>query len=104
MSLWENLKKGLIEGIQTASDKTSEYTKIGRIKIDVLGIKKELEENLIELGGRVYHRAQEEKKYDIREDNNILQLIEKVRELEAELTQYDEELKRLKKDEGIDLD
>jgi len=104
MSLWENLKKGFIEGLQTASDKTSEFTKIGRIKIDILGVKKEIEEKLIELGGRIYHRIQEEQNYDIFSEKNIIQLIERIRELEEELNKYDEELKRLKKDEGIDLD
>jgi len=104
MSLWEHLKKGLMEGIQSATDKTSEYTKIGRIKIDVLGVKKEIEEKLLELGGRLYHLIVEEKSYDIKKDKHIMQLIEQVKELEEELQNYSDELKRIKIDDGIDLD
>jgi len=102
--LWENLKKGVLEGLQAASDKTSEYTRIGRIKIDVLGLKKEIEEKFIELGGRVYHNAIEKKIYTITDDVEIQRLMEQLKDLEAELNAYDEELKRIKEEGGIDLD
>ncbi|HGY54070.1 MAG TPA: hypothetical protein ENK44_00065 [Caldithrix abyssi] len=104
MSLWENLKKGVLEGLQAASDKTSEYTRIGRIKIDVLGLKKEIEEKFVELGGRVYHNAIEKKIFSIEDDKEIQQLIEQLKDLEAELKAYDEELKRIKEEDGVDLD
>jgi len=104
MSLWENLKKGLLDGLHSASDKTSEYTKIGRIKIDVLGLKKEIEEKFIELGGRVYHNVAEENKKCIDDDLQIGQLILQIKELEKELNDYDVELRRIKDADGIDLD
>ena len=104
MTLWENLKKGIIEGLHTATDKTSEYTKIGRIKIDVLSIKKEIEEKLIELGGRLYHSVAEDNIYDIQNDEKMMQLVGQVKELEGELKKYAEELKRIKENNGIDLD
>ena len=104
MSLWENLKKGIVDGFQSASDKTSEYTKIGRIKIDVLGIKKEIEEKFVELGGRVYHNVSEKNETCIDKDMEIGQLILQIQELEKELSEYDTELRRIKKDDGIDLD
>jgi hypothetical protein len=104
MSLWSNIKKGLIDGIHMATDKTSEYTKIGRIKIDILGVKKDIEEKLLELGGRLYDQVVEKENFDIKSDKYIMQLIEQVKELENELKKYSEELKRIKIDDGIDLD
>lgn len=104
MTLWTNIKKGLMDGIHTATDKTSEYTKIGRIKIDILGVKKEIEEKLLELGGRLYDLVAEESKYEIKNNKHIMQLIEQIKELENELKKYSEELKRIKVDDGIDLD
>ena len=104
MTLWTTLKKGLMDGIHTATDKTSEYTKIGRIKIDILGVKKEIEEKLLELGGRLYDLVAEKENYDIKNDKYIIQLIEQVKELENELKKYSDELKRIKVDDGIDLD
>jgi hypothetical protein len=104
MTLWTTLKKGFMDGIHTATDKTSEYTKIGRIKIDILGVKKEIEEKLLELGGRLYDLVAEKENYDIKNDKCIIQLIEQVKELENELKKYSDELKRIKVDDGIDLD
>ena len=116
MSLWDNIKKGFLEGIHSATDKTSEYTKIGRIKIDILGVKKEIEEKLLELGGRLYDQVAEKSNYNIENDNLrmqkilgmenkfIMQLIEQIKELEKELKKYGEELKRIKVTDGIDLD
>jgi len=103
MTFWINVKKRLQGGIQSATDKTSEYTKIGRIKIDILGIKKEIEEKLIELGGRLYHLVSEEQSFEITKDKYLLQLIEQIKELEKELEKYDNELKRIKSAEGVDL-
>ena len=96
MSLWDNIKKGFLEGIHSATDKTSEYTKIGRIKIDILGVKKEIEEKLLELGGRLYDQVAEKSNYNIENDKFIMQLIEQIKELEKELKKYGEELKRIK--------
>jgi len=104
MSLWEKIKKGLLDGLQAATDMTTEYTRIGRIKIDVLGLEKEIEEKLIELGGRVYHNATEKNIFTIESDNEIQQLLAEVRKLEDELKTYEEELKRIREDDGINLE
>lgn len=104
MPLWENLKKGLIDGIHSATDKTREYTKIGRIKIDILGVKKEIEDRMLELGGRLYHLVVENNSYEIQKDKNILQIIEQLKELEHELQVYSEELKGINTKNGTDLD
>lgn len=98
--LFENLKKELIESLQTASAKTVEYTKIGKIKIDILGVKKEIEEKLLELGGRVYHSIVEEKDNEINKNVQIRHLIEQVKELESELNRNNEELNRIRKKVG----
>ncbi len=95
-SLWETLKKGLVEGFQVASDKTSEYTRIGRLKIDVLGIKKEIEEKFVELGGRVYHEINEKNEYNFKEHEEINTLISEIRKLENDLKRCDQELEKLK--------
>ena len=85
MTLWTNIKKGFMDGLQSATDKTSEYTRIGRIKIDILGVKKEIEEKLLELGGRLYDLVAEKQNFNIENDKYILQLIEQIKELEIEL-------------------
>ncbi len=103
MNLWEDIKKELSGGFQTVADKTSEYTKLGRIKIDVLGLKKEIEEKFIELGGRVYQRAIEENINSINKDMHISQLILQIKELEQELKIHKKDMQNIKNGGGKDF-
>ncbi len=104
MNLWEEIKKELSDGFQTVAGKTSEYTRIGRIKIDVLGIKKEIEEKFIELGGRVYQQVVEKNKKSIDDDMHISQLILQIRELEQELKKNEKDMHTIKKDVENDFE
>ena len=104
MNLWEEIKKEVSGGFQTVADKTSEYSRIGRIKIGVLGIKKEIEEKFIELGGRVYQQALEENKKNIDDDMHISQLILQIKELEQELKKNEDEMHTIKANTGSDLE
>ena len=97
MTLLDNIKKGLIEGFQAASDFTSEYTKIGRIKIDILGVKKEIEEKMLELGGRVYDRYLKSKSLNFEMHQDIQSLINDIEALEKELKKCEQDLQRIKK-------
>jgi len=96
MTLLNRLKKGLIDGFQVASDITSEYTKIGRIKIDLLGVKKEIEEKMLELGGRIYDNFIRMNKNIISDDTQVMEIIDQIKKLEEELQRYENELKKIK--------
>ncbi len=102
MSLWKYIKKSLRDGLQTASEITTEYTKAGRLKIDVVGVKKEIEEKFIELGGRLYHSIVKHKKYDVKDDKQMMQIIEQIKELEEELAVLQEQLKKVRDKEDIE--
>ena len=40
---WKNIRKGMSEGIKNLSDKTGEMTKIGRLKIEIIALKRDIE-------------------------------------------------------------
>lgn len=90
MKLWQDLRKSL----KKAGEKTSGFTRMGRIKIDILGLKREIEEKFIELGGRVYQLGGENKQIDLNKDKEIAHLIEQIRELEQELESYEQALQK----------
>ncbi|KAA3618338.1 MAG: hypothetical protein D8M58_20780 [Calditrichaeota bacterium] len=95
MTLFEKVKKGLIDGFNAASDITSEYTKIGRIKIDILGVKKEIEEKMLELGGRVYDSCTSSNTLNFEKETKVLELIDQIKKLENELKKCEDDLKRI---------
>ncbi len=97
MTLLEKLKKGLINGFNAASDITSEYTKIGRIKIDILGIKKEIEEKMLELGGRIYDKAINSDTFNFKDEQSVIDIIDQIKKLENELKKCEEDINRINK-------
>lgn len=101
MALWEKIRATISEGFQLAGNKTVEMTKVGRVKIDVLALKKEIEEKLVELGGRVYHATIKNDNIDLNSDKNIKQLIEQIKELEVELKNYEIALEQIKNKKDI---
>ena len=97
MTLLEKIKKGLINGFHTASDITSEYTKIGRIKIDIVGIKKEIEEKMLELGGRIYENYTDTKSINFENKEEIIKILNDINLLEKELKKSEIKLNEIKK-------
>ena len=104
MTLLEKIKKGLIDGFHTASDFTSEYTKIGRIKIDIIGVKKEIEEKMLELGGRVYESYVNSNTVNFKNEENIYKIIKEISSLEKELKKYELKLEEIKNMDETSID
>ena len=46
--LWEKVRKSVIDGVQIAAEKTEELTKLGKIKIEILNIKRKISKNFTE--------------------------------------------------------
>ncbi|MFQ5864995.1 MAG: hypothetical protein ACE5IW_07190 [bacterium] len=95
-NLWEDITKTIREGVDTLVEKTEEFTKIGRIKVDIVNIKRRIEKNFTDLGGKVYHLLVEEKKTQIADDKEVNDVIEQIKNLEKELRQKDVELAKVR--------
>ncbi len=97
MTLVNKFRRGMLDGLRKASALTNEYTRIGRLKIDMLAIKKELEEKLLELGGRVYQLSRKDQSTALPTDSRISHLISEIRKLDEELERVEKELENIKK-------
>ena len=99
-NLWGDIKKTIREGVDTVVEKTEEQTKIGRIKVDILNIKRNVEKNFTELGGKVYHMIVDEKKTQISNNKEVKEIVDCIRLLEKELDQKNVELEQVKAKES----
>lgn len=95
-NLWDDIAKTIREGVDTVVEKTEELTKIGMIKMDIINIKRNVDKNFSELGGKVYHLLVEENKAQIANDKDVKEIIECIKILEKELQAKNEELKKVK--------
>lgn len=98
-SFWDKLQRGIRDGIQNVSEKTEELTKIGRIKLSIIGVKRDIEKNFIELGGRVYHLINQSTKVRIVSDDKIKSLVERTNNLEEKLNGLEKDLKNIQSGE-----
>ena len=95
-SLFDDITKGIKEGITTVADKTDELTKIGRLKVEIMGVKRNIEKKFTELGGRVYHAITVDKVANVGDDDEVKRLISELDELEKKLSYKNAEIENVK--------
>ncbi len=95
-TLFEDLRDGFRDGIAFVADKTDEYTKISKLKIDMLSLKRNIEKLFTELGGRAYELLHGEAQESVAEDEEVKKLVQQISELENELDSKKEEIKTIK--------
>jgi len=88
-SLWQGFRKKLVKTIQYACQKSEKFSKQSKVRINEIGIKKELEEKLLDLGGHVYKKASEDNNLNFEQDLILKHLIEQIKVLENELRQLE---------------
>ena len=98
--LWENIKKTFKESVSTAAEKTEEYTKLGKAKLDILAVKRKISKNFTELGGLIYDAAKEKKTKDVLESPEVKVLINTLTELDNELSKKESVFEELSKKEA----
>ena len=95
-SLFDDITKGIKEGITVVADKTDEFTKIGRLKVEIVSIKRNIEKKFTELGGRVYHAITVDKVGDIGDDAEVKRLVSDLGDLEQKLNDKNAEIEKVK--------
>lgn len=98
MGFWDSLLNTFKKGVSTVAKKTDEYTKIGKIKVDIIGLKRDLDKQRTELGSRVYQLIAEENSTKIAADAEVQELINKIKDLNERIDQKREELERVREE------
>ena len=104
-SLWEDLKKNVKAGVSTAAEKTEEYTKIGKLKVEILNTNRNLEKGFADIGREVHNVLTAGKKLDPLKNETFKELIEKVNALKADVQAKEKEIEQIRieyEDKGID--
>lgn len=98
MSFWEDLMNFFKKGVSTVAKKTDEYTKIGKIKVDIIGIKRDIDKKLNELGGKTYQLIAEDNNTKVASNEEIKTIIVNVRELNQKLEDKKNELEMVREE------
>ncbi len=95
MTLWDEVKRNIVNWYETAADKTGELAKVGLRRYDIFGISRDIERQFSEIGSHVYN-ALKEGRTDFADDPVLASLVAKVDALEQELQRKQEEIERIK--------
>ena len=97
-SLWEDIRDGIRDGIELVVDKTEEYSKIGKIKVDIIGMKRNIEKRFSGLGGRTYEILKENKKKNVGADADVKRLVDELMQLEKSLDDKKNEIIKVREE------
>jgi len=97
MSLFDDVKKNLMEWYTVSSDKTTEVARITTRRYDKFGISRDIERQFSELGSLIYNGIKEERQ-DLLADPAVRALLERIKGLEDELKVKNEEIENIQEE------
>jgi len=98
MGFLDDLSNFFKKGVTVVAQKTDEYAKIGKIKVDIIGLKRDIDKNFTDLGGRVYQLIVEENDTNIASNNDVNTIIGAVNELHTKLQLKKMELEKVREE------
>ena len=106
---WEEVKKSVQKGAEVAAEKVSQYSRIGKLKMDQLILKRRIEKNYTAAGLRVYEFVKDNKADSIPAklvEEFVLEIDksqEEIENLDEEIAKIKEESKGKSKDEAAGI-
>ncbi|MGM0444185.1 MAG: hypothetical protein ACQEQV_08370 [Fibrobacterota bacterium] len=95
-SFWENLKKGLEDGVSVSKEAVNHYSKLGKLKVERHQIEKRIDATLRDLGQRAYDMKKDGQKAKIGDDIAIESFVKDIDTSHKALDALDEEIQALK--------
>ncbi|HDQ46225.1 MAG TPA: hypothetical protein ENN17_12140 [bacterium] len=97
-TFWQDVKQSVKKGVSTAADKTEEYGKIGKIKLDIMNVEKQLDKAFRELGEKTHEGLKVKTKANLSEDGKIKGMVEKIDALKKNISDKKAEIETIKKE------
>ncbi len=94
--LWDDVKKAIVEGYVYASDKAEEVTQIGRAKVEILKLNRQMERLLGVMGSRVFEMFESDEQAAIPDDESLVGSVEKIRGFQKDISKWEKEIEQAK--------
>jgi len=89
---WDRLKKRLVEVSTAAADFTEEQAIIGKIKFDILTLKRKIDRSLLEIGARVREISHEKSPGNPLNDRQVKDELDLIGDLEVQIERKKREI------------
>jgi len=96
---WYKTKEVVLQKASNLKGKVSEYSTYGKLSVNRFNLKKQLEKMESDLGRRVYTLFTEKSIHTLKDDEEALNYMLKIRGLENEILELEEKMKGLSSEE-----
>ena len=94
--LWDDVKNAIVEGYVYASDKAEEVTQIGRAKVEILKLNRQMARLMGDMGGRVFEMFESDEQAAIPDDESLVGSVEKIRGFQKDISKWEKEIEQAK--------
>jgi hypothetical protein len=95
---WDRLKKRLIEVSSAAADFTEEQAIVGKLKFDILNLKRKIDRDMHDIGSRVLDISRSSKPFNPLDDGEVRTLFESITDLEVLIERKKQEILQVSKE------
>jgi hypothetical protein len=95
-TFWQDVKSSVKKGVSTAADKTEEYGKIGKVKLDIMNLNKQLDKTFKDLGEKAYETLKAKSKANLADDSAVKDMVAKIDELKKNVIDKEAEIEKIK--------
>jgi hypothetical protein len=94
--LWDDVKNAIVDGYVYASDKAEEVTQIGRAKVEILKLNRQIARLMGDMGGRVFEMFESDEQAAIPDDESLGDSVEKIRGFRQDISKWEKEIQQAK--------
>jgi hypothetical protein len=95
-SFWERVKETLKEKASSFGEKVNEYSQYSMYTLEKYNLTKQAEKLMSDLGGKVYTLFSEKRLDELKDDEEALNYMLKIRGFENEIKEVEERIEKLK--------
>ena len=99
-SFWERVKETLKQKASSFGEKVNEYSQYSKLTFDKYNLTKQAEKLMTDLGGKVYTLFSEKRIDVLKDDEEALNYMLKIRGVENEIKEVEEQIKNLKSEKN----
>ena len=99
-SIWDKIKRSVIDSANVAAEKAEYLGKIGRARLDIAKTRHAIRDRFADLGGLVYEGLKSDDGSDIAGIDEVKVLVSVISDLEQELGRREEALNALREEAG----
>lgn len=97
---WDDVRNSIHEFFSAAAEKTDEFIQVGRRKLSIAEIKRNIAAQYAELGGRAYHLISRGEGGQVETDADVEALVSRIQKLEGDLKAKEMEIEEIKSREA----